>query len=103
MRLKELEESYLLSLRHDDASKFVEFTFITSKNLKVNVSAWNDNLTPIVVEYIGLNLVSNFTNHENIHCLGEIESINTSNSGFTLEGNIGCIKVTASNLSIEPN
>jgi hypothetical protein len=103
MRLKELEESYLLSLHHDDASKFVEFAFITSTNLKVKVSAWNDNLTPIVVEYIGLNLVSNFTNHENIHCLGEIESINASNSGFTLEGDIGSIKVTASNLSIESN
>ena len=101
MRLEELEESYLLELLHDDANKRIEFVCITPQKVKFKVSAWNINLTPIIVEYIGLNLVSNFTTYENIHCLGEIESINTSSSGFILEGGFGCIKVTAGNVSVE--
>lgn len=102
MRLEELEESYLLELNHDDASKFIELVCITPQKAKKKISAWNTNLTPIVVEYMGLSFKSNFTTNENIHCLGEIESINSSNSGFILEGDFGCIKVTADNVSIEP-
>jgi|GEM_PF-1327389 len=101
MRLEELEESYLLELNHDDGGKFIELVCVTPQKSKIKISAWNIDLTPIVVAYMGLNLKSNFTTEENIHCLGEIESINTSNSGFILEGDFGCIKITAGNVSIE--
>jgi len=101
MRLEELEESYLLELNHDDGGKFIELVCITPQKVKIKISAWNTNLTPIVVEYMGLNLKSNFTTDDNIHCLGEIESINASDSGFISEGDFGCIKVTAGNVSIE--
>ena len=90
----------VINTRHQE-ELVIEFVFVTSQKVKVKVSASNINLTPIVVEYIGLNLLSHFTTYGNIHCLGEIESISTSSSGFILEGGIGCIKITAGNVSIE--
>ncbi len=101
MNLSELAESYLLALNHEANSLFIELIFLIDDAQKVKVFANNKDTSPISVEFIGLNIGANLSTYEGVPCLGEIESIEISPTGFNLEGDIGFVKVTADTWCIE--
>ncbi len=101
MDLDSLAESDLLSLNHEQANLFIEFTLLSEAGQKVKVFAHNKSTSPISVEYIGVNLKANFTTYDGEPSLGEVESIEVTDSGFSFEGDIGYINVIADNWYVE--
>jgi hypothetical protein len=101
MNLNELAESYLLSINHDQESLYIEFVLLSESGQKVKVFAHNKNTNPISVEFVGLTIKANFTTCDSVPCLGEIESVEVTDLGFSLEGDMGFIKVVADTWHIE--
>ena len=101
MNLNELKESYLLSVSHDQKSLFIEFLLLTEEGKRIKLFAHNRDTSPIEAEYVGLTLKANFTTHEGVPSLGEIESVVVTDSGFIFEGDLGVIKIIADTWSVE--
>lgn len=101
MNIESLIESDLISFTHDYNNLYIEFKVLLNNNTHVKLLANNKNTDPISVEYTGLNINSNLTTSNNLPCLGEIESINTTNTSISFEGGFGFIKVNADTYSIE--
>lgn len=101
MNLNELAESYLLSMNNDQKNLYIEFVLLSESGQKVKLFAHNKNTNPISVEFIGLTLKANFTTYDGVPSLGEIESVEVTDSGFSFEGDMGFIKVVADTWYIE--
>ncbi|TVU57828.1 hypothetical protein FQP88_24165 [Vibrio atlanticus] len=101
MKLSELEKSYLLSFTLDHQNLYIEFYILAEDGKQFKVFANNIDTSPITVNFVGLNIRANLTTSDNVPCLGEIESVFESDSGFYFEGDIGTIEVKASNYSVE--
>ena len=101
MELANISESYLLSLTQEQNNLYIELIALDSNGVKIKVFANNKDTSAISVSYIGLSLNSSFTTVDGIPTLGEIESVAITNFGFTLEGDMGIIKVTADNWLVE--
>jgi hypothetical protein len=101
MKLTELVDSHLLSLTLDHQNLYIEFLILVDDKQRVKVFASNADISPISVNFIGLNISSNLTTLDNVPCLGEIESVNESDSGFCFEGDMGIIEVKANKYSVE--
>ena len=101
MDITELVESHLLSFTLDYQNLYIEFLILVGDERRVKVFANNTDTSPISVDFIGLHIRSNLTTFDNVPCLGEIEFVNKTDSGFCFDGDMGVIEVTANNLSIE--
>ncbi len=101
MKIEGLSESDLLSFSHDYNKLYIEFNILVNDNKKLKIFAHNKDSKPISVEYIGLDIKSNFTTINNTPSLGEIESAEETDNGFCLEGDFGYIKVIADTYAIE--
>ncbi|MDO6761914.1 hypothetical protein [Agarivorans sp. 1_MG-2023] len=95
MNLNELAGSYLLSMNHEQESLCIEFVLLSESGQKVKLFAHNKNTSPILVEFVGLTLKANFTTCDGVPSLGEVESVEVTDSGFSLEGDMGFINVFA--------
>jgi len=101
MNLNELTESHILSMLHDQQSLFIEFILLSENGQKVKLFAHNKSTTPISVEFVGLTFKAGFSTFEGLPSLGEIEAVKVTNYGFSLEGDMGYIKVSADTWYIE--
>jgi hypothetical protein len=100
-KIADIEGSYVISIQLDSQALFLEICVIASDQVKLKLLAFNRDSSPICVTFHGLSIRAGMTTTDNVPCLGEIESVNTTSDGIRLEGDLGTIAIAADNISVE--
>jgi hypothetical protein len=101
LNVTDIQESYVISIQLESQALYLEVCVLTSDQKKLKLLAFNGDSSPISVTFDGLSIRAGMTTPQNVHCLGEIESVNTTSDGIRLEGDLGTITIAADRISVE--